>query len=320
MTSSQAKSPRLSPRLRRPTTRAPSWTLGFLTAVFFSLAALSPSIAQTTALGPRFVLPYQTVVDSTGTPVPGALLYFYASGTNTPLTTYSDALLTVPNPNPVKANAAGVFPNIFMVGNYKVVLTDSLGNQLWTADPVSGANYFPNPVFIGGYAMTFPGVAATIVSQAGLNTALPSTSALYKGTGGAGVAQPATVGTDYAAPGTAQNWSAAQTFTEVLGTVTAQSGTTYTFAATDCGTEVDFTNGSAITATIPATLPAGCNISVLQVGAGKVSVNGSAVTPATLHSAHSYTGTSAQWAIVGINIYANSGGSSAIAILTGDGS
>lgn len=156
--------------------------------------------------------------------------------------------------------------------------------------------------------------------KANLILALPSTSALYKGTSGAGVAQPATPGTDYAVPASPQTWAGAQTFTEVIGTVTPQSGTTYTFAATDCGTEVDFTNGSAITATVPATLPAGCNISVLQVGAGKVSVNGSAVTPATLHSAHSYTGTSAQWAIVGINIYANSGGSSAIAILTGDGS
>jgi len=152
-----------------------------------------------------------------------------------------------------------------------------------------------------------------------LATALPSTSALYKGTGGAGIAQAATVGTDYAAPGTAQNWTATQTFSEVIGTVTPQSGTTYTFAATDCGTEVVFSNGSAVTATIPATLPAGCNIAILQAGAGKVSVNGSAVTPATLHSAHSYTGTYAQWSIIGINIETNSGGSSAIAVLTGDG-
>lgn len=110
------------------------------------------------------------------------------------------------------------------------------------------------------------------------------------------------------------------TFTSVLGTVTTQSGTTYTFASTDCGTEVTFTNSGAVTATIPATLPVGCNISVLQAGASKVSVNGSAVAAATLHSAHSYTGTSAQWAIIGVNIEANSGGSSAIAILTGDGS
>ncbi len=115
-------------------------------------------------------------------------------------------------------------------------------------------------------------------------------------------------------------WSGVQTFGEVIGGVTTQSGTTYTFAATDCGTEVDFTSSSAVTATIPATLTLGCNIAVLQAGTAKVSVNGSAVTPATLHSAHSYTGTFAQWAIVGINIEANAGGSSAVAVLTGDGS
>lgn len=110
------------------------------------------------------------------------------------------------------------------------------------------------------------------------------------------------------------------TFTSVLGTVTTQSGTTYTFASTDCGTEVSFTNSGAVTATIPATLPVGCNIAVQQVGASKVSVNGSAVAAATLHSAHSYTGTAAQYSIIGINIYSNIGGSSAIADLTGDGS
>ncbi len=114
-------------------------------------------------------------------------------------------------------------------------------------------------------------------------------------------------------------WSGTQTFGTVLGTVTTQSGTTYTLANADCGTEVTFTNASAVTVTIPATLPVGCNIAILQAAAGQVSVNGSAVAAATLHSAHSYTKTSAQWAIIGVNIEANSGGSSAIAILTGDG-
>lgn len=102
---------------------------------------------------------------------------------------------------------------------------------------------------------------------------------------------------------------------EVLGAVTSQAGTTYTFAATDCGTEVRFTSASAVTATIPATLTTGCNIAVAQIGAGKVSVNGSAVSPATLHSAHSYTGTFGQFAIIGINI-----DQTGDAILTGDGS
>lgn len=92
----------------------------------------------------RFVLPYQTVIDDTGVPIPGAFLYFYVSGTSTPLNTYSDAALTVPNTNPVQANDAGVFPSIFLQPvNYKVVLTDSLGAEIWTADPVGG--FPPNP-------------------------------------------------------------------------------------------------------------------------------------------------------------------------------
>lgn len=102
--------------------------------------------------GSRFILPYQTVIDSTGVPIPGALLFFYVSGTSTPLNTYSDVALTVPNTNPVQANAAGVFPNIFMPGvDYKVVLTDSLLNQIWTADPVNtGFSPTANWVVAGG--------------------------------------------------------------------------------------------------------------------------------------------------------------------------
>lgn len=89
--------------------------------------------------GTRFVLPFITVVDSTGQPIPGALLFFYYSGTSTPLNTYADPGLTTPNQNPVVANAAGVFANIFLTSAaYKVVLTDSQFNQIWTADPVYG--------------------------------------------------------------------------------------------------------------------------------------------------------------------------------------
>jgi hypothetical protein len=91
-------------------------------------------------------------------------------------------------------------------------------------------------------------------------------------------------------------WSAAQTFGQVQGKSTTQTGTTYTFAATDCGTKVIFTSASVVTATIPASItPAAgvtCNIGVLQYGSAKVFVNGSAVTPATLLSASGYTGTS----------------------------
>ena len=109
------------------------------------------------------------------------------------------------------------------------------------------------------------------------------------------------------------------TFGEVIGSGRTVVGTTDTLAATDCGKEITYSSASSVTVTIPATLPQWCNISIAEIGAGIVSVNGSAVAAATLHSAHSYTGTSGQWAIIGINIEANSGGSAAIAILTGDG-
>lgn len=93
-----------------------------------------------------------------------------------------------------------------------------------------------------------------------------------------------------------QTWTAAQTFGQVQSKSTSQGGTTYTFAATDCGTEVIFTSGSAVTATIPASIvPAAgtnCYIAINQSGTAKVSVNGSAVTPATLVSAGGYTGSS----------------------------
>lgn len=110
-------------------------------------------------------------------------------------------------------------------------------------------------------------------------------------------------------------WSGTQTFGTTVGTVTSQSGTTYTFASTDCGTTVRFTNAAAVTATIPQGLPVGCSFAVEQTtSAGQVSVNGSAVTPATLHSAHSYTKTFGQWAIIGVFIESTN-----VAIVTGDG-
>jgi hypothetical protein len=105
-----------------------------------------------------------------------------------------------------------------------------------------------------------------------------------------------------------------QTFSDVIGKVTNQTGTTYTLMLSDCGTEVSFTNPSAVTVTIPAILFAGCNIAIYQAGAGQVSMTGSAVAPATRISAHSYSKTFGQGAIIGINIPAVG-----TAVITGDG-
>lgn len=93
-------------------------------------------------------MPFQYSQTDTGAPQAGARLYFYASGTTTPLDTYSDQALTVPNTNPVEADQYGVFSDIFLQNaSYRVVLTEAPtatggpGAEIWTADPVSP--YYP---------------------------------------------------------------------------------------------------------------------------------------------------------------------------------
>jgi len=107
----------------------------------------------------RYVHPLQQWMDSLGRPLNGGLLYFYQTGTDTPLATYSDAERTVPNDNPVEADEGGVWPDIFLADQlYKVILKNSDGVEVWTADPVSPfiddddvvTSYYDFPVFIQG--------------------------------------------------------------------------------------------------------------------------------------------------------------------------
>jgi hypothetical protein len=112
-------------------------------------------------------------------------------------------------------------------------------------------------------------------------------------------------------------WSGTQTFGSVVGSVDTQTGTTYTLAASDCGETIRASNASAITITTLNSLPVGCSIAILQVGAGQITIaNGSG---ATLVSRNSYTKTSGQWAVIGLYVESNSGGSAAQFVLTGDG-
>src|SRR6478609_2043954 len=70
----------------------------------------------------------------------GAKLYWYTTGTSTPLATYSDQALTVPNANPVVANADGRFPAIWLQeASYKLVLKTALDLTLVTRFPIVGS-------------------------------------------------------------------------------------------------------------------------------------------------------------------------------------
>lgn len=118
-------------------------------------------------------------------------------------------------------------------------------------------------------------------------------------------------------------WSGSNQFAETLGAGRTSSATTDTLAASDCGTTVFYTSNSAVTVTIPASIvPANnivCYMNIAQMGTAKVSVNGSAVTPATLVSELGFTGTSGtQYAIIGLTLSTVS--SVTLADLTGSGS
>lgn len=52
-------------------------------------------------------------IDANGDPVSGALLYFFAAGTTTPFTTYTDDALTVAHSHPIQADSTGAFPAIY---------------------------------------------------------------------------------------------------------------------------------------------------------------------------------------------------------------
>lgn len=71
--------------------------------------------------------------------LPGAKLYAYQAGTNTPLDTYSDDALTTPNTNPILADADGNFGPIYCKEQlYKFVLKDASDVAVRTND-----NYQP---------------------------------------------------------------------------------------------------------------------------------------------------------------------------------
>jgi hypothetical protein len=85
---------------------------------------------------PRYIDPVPQYLLTDGDPSPAGKLYFFESGTNTPLTTYADVNETIANPHPVILNGDGSTPNIFFSEAAKVKRTDSDDVQLWERDPV----------------------------------------------------------------------------------------------------------------------------------------------------------------------------------------
>lgn len=79
--------------------------------------------------------------------------------------------------------------------------------------------------------------------------------------------------------------------------INEQTGTTYTLVAGDNGKVIKFTNGSAITLTLPSGLGEGFNCSVVQYGAGQITFSTSS---STLYNRQLHTKTAGQYAVTGL--------------------
>jgi hypothetical protein len=81
--------------------------------------------------------------DNNGNPLAGGQLFSYVAGTSNPQATWTDSTQSQVNTNPVVLNSRGeasvwLDPTL----TYKLVLKDSFGNQIWTADNIVGG-YVP---------------------------------------------------------------------------------------------------------------------------------------------------------------------------------
>lgn len=93
----------------------------------------------------NLLLPIQQLFSNLGLVGSGYQVWTYQSGTTTPLTTYSDKSLTIPNTNPLVTDSTGRFTTQAWVANkniVKIVLKDNNGVTIQTIDPVD--NYLNN--------------------------------------------------------------------------------------------------------------------------------------------------------------------------------
>lgn len=85
----------------------------------------------------------------------------------------------------------------------------------------------------------------------------------------------------------------------------------------DSGTLVDFTSASAVTVTLPNNLPVGFTFTAEQDGAGTVTF--SCASAGCLHSPGGFVQSSGQYAIFGVRVHSNVGGSAAQYTFFGQG-
>ncbi|MEE9311514.1 MAG: hypothetical protein V3V10_03780, partial [Planctomycetota bacterium] len=112
----------------------------------------------------RFVFPHQSAFGQKVTPFDGAKGFFFETGTSTPKDTFSDEALTVPNANPVIADANGLFGDIFLARDkqYKYQLKDKNDVLIEEEDPVEPALTPTTGLLLSGGVINRATVAAMV--------------------------------------------------------------------------------------------------------------------------------------------------------------
>ena len=95
----------------------------------------------TTSLAPT---PKLQFFDANGAPLAGGLLYTYAAGSTTPLTSYTDSTGVSLNTNPITLDSRGE-ANVWLgAAIYKFALYTSVGVFIWTVDNINGSTFSVN--------------------------------------------------------------------------------------------------------------------------------------------------------------------------------
>jgi hypothetical protein len=105
------------------------------------IATLSPS-------------PKMQFFTAAGVPLVGGKLFTYASGTTTPLATYTDSTANTTNTNPVILDSRGEANVWFGPSRYTLVLKDSLDNLIWTVAGINSVQGVQNPVIVAASGQT----------------------------------------------------------------------------------------------------------------------------------------------------------------------
>lgn len=89
-------------------------------------------------MGYRFLDPNPQFCDSNGDPLASGTVTFYTPGTLTLKNVYTTSALSVATDNPMPLNSSGrTQSEVFLSGDYRVILKDSTGATVWDRDPVS---------------------------------------------------------------------------------------------------------------------------------------------------------------------------------------